>query len=186
MAIEDIIMARRTIHNYVPAEISKEIVANALAMALHAPNHKLTFPWSFVVCGPATRRALVGVSVDLSMAKGQDSPEKARRSAEEKMLHPATMVAFCLKKTPSDPAREREDYAALACAVQNFSLYLWEQGFGTKWSTGQVTRDPRSYQILGVDPSTHEICGFVWVGIADGEPMPRKRPKVEDVVRFLP
>ena len=62
--------------------------------------------------------------------------------------------------------RAREDYAAASCAIQNFMLSAYGYGFGTKWSTGTLTRLDSTYKIAEVNPDTHEIIGFIWVGEA--------------------
>ena len=37
-------------------------------------------------------------------------------------------------------------------------------GFGTKWSTGALTRLAEIYKILGIDESKETIVGLLWVG----------------------
>lgn len=53
------------------------------------------------------------------------------------------LAVTCVKS--ADPVREREDYAACCCAIQNLYLLLWQRGIGLKWNTGRLVREPRFY-----------------------------------------
>ena len=101
---------------------------------------------------------------------------------KEKRIHPSlVVVSQCRSK---DAHQSREDYAAVACAIQNFCLYLHSHGVGTKWSTGSLIRHPKAYEIMEINPQAEEIVGFLWCGYASKTPSVR-RPDVNDVVRTL-
>ncbi len=44
------------------------------------------------------------------------------------------------------------------------AAYLWKASIGTKWTTGDITRDPRFADILGIDFADERIVGLVWYG----------------------
>jgi nitroreductase len=109
------------------------------------------------------------------------------KKLEVKMIDPAELLVVC--QVRHDKAEvAREDYAAVACAVQNVMLSLWSEGLGSKWSTGGVTTDERTYRALGVDPAQQEIVGFLWAGQAArlDVPKPRRRRTLEEVLRSVP
>ena len=76
----------------------------------------------------------------------------------------------------------------VACAVQNAMLSFWSEGLGSKWSTGAVTTDERTYATLAIDSGTEEIVGFLWAGHAAREdlPKPRRRRSMEEILRSVP
>jgi nitroreductase len=146
----------------------------------------MTEPWRFVRVGPEGRGALVDISADLkggAAAMGGPALEKLRA----KMLNPAELLVVCCVRH-GDPDIAHEDYAAIACAVQNAMLSFWSEAVGSKWSTGAVTTDERTYKTLGVDPQKEEIVGFLWAGQAlrAGLPKPRRRQSLADVLRSVP
>src|SRR5690606_3257170 len=96
-----------------------------------------------------------GPSADASEANARQGKVTA------KLINSAALVAFCMKKA-ADPTQQREDYAAVACAIQNFAIALRQDGWDSKWSTGGLTRDARTYELLGVDQNALEIVGFVF------------------------
>jgi len=63
-----------------------------------------------------------------------------------------------------DPLREREDYAACSAALQNLMLFLWKAGVGCKWTTGDITRDSRFFEIIGIDEAAAFVVGLIWYG----------------------
>ena len=160
--------------------MDEAVIRRALTAALRAPNHKLTNPWRFTRVGPTCRQELTELGVALkaeqkSLSSAQVEKALAKWSAPYALIVVSTVL-------DDDPLRRREDFAAVACAIQNFSLSLWADGVGSKWSTAGVIRDPRCYELLGIDPAGEEILGLLWIGYADLVPDPPRRP-LEEVLR---
>ncbi len=181
---------RRTTQNYQPSEIPQDILLAALETALYAPNHRLTYPWRFVIVGRETRYQLKeqAKQAKLQTRSTPASPEeiaKLDQQLSEKLLYPAALVAFCCAQS-KDPVRQREDYATVACSIQNFSLALHAMGYGSKWGTGDLTTAATTYQLLGIEREQHEIIGFVWVGQSEGPIPSPKRPALQEVLQVLP
>ena len=180
MSLLDAIHGRRTIHAYTQAPVPGDVLDRALSAAHQAPCHKQTWPWRFHVVGPALRAQITELVVAF---KGEScgglSPE-AERAARAKVGNPGALVI--VTRIPHDDAfRAREDYAAVACAVQNAMLSLHTDGFGSKWGTGAVTRDPRVLQLLGLPEGSEVVEGFLWIGEPKVVPTV-SRPDVSDVV----
>lgn len=177
------ILTRRTAHVYDDRPVDEAIMKDAFRCATRAPNHKLTNPWRFVRVGPVTRERLVELAVTVKRERGPLSERQAAK-VREKVGSSAELVVVVQVLTADDFQR-REDYASCACAIQNMALALWSAGVSSKWATGAITRDPRTYSLLDVDPETHEIVGFVFVGYAREQPE-TPRMDVEEVVRRVP
>ena len=103
---------------------------------------------------------------------------------ERKFLNPGGLVVVT-QNVCEDDFKSREDYAATACAIQNFMLAAHALGYGTKWSTGAITRLPASYELFEVNPEESSVVGILWMGKPDQIPEV-VRPNVESVRRFLP
>ena len=182
MDLHEALLSRRTIHRYTDDPIPDGAVERALQAAIRAPNHKLTNPWRFTRVGPDTRAKLTELGIELKRAK-KDVDDDYEQFLREKYGNPAELVAVS-QMVDDDPFRRREDYAATACAIQNFCLSLWAEDIGSKWSTGSMTRDERTYRWLDIDADTEEIVAFVWVGIPADIPDPPRKP-LGDVVRSI-
>jgi nitroreductase len=96
---------------------------------------------------------------------------------------PGWLVVTCERS--DDALREREDYGACCAAVQNFLLYLWKLGIGSKWTTGPITRDDRLADIVGFDPEKAFVVGLVWFGYPKVTPQQSRKP-LDDVLETLP
>jgi nitroreductase len=176
-----IIRGRRTVHDFRPGEAPPEAtVLDAVEHATWAPNHYLSQPWRFRLLGPETREGICVLNAELARAKGGDkaADHKLRRWREI----PGWLLLSCVRS--EDPVREREDFAACCCAAQNLMLVLWEKGIGVKWTTGEVTRHARFFEIVGIDPTRETPVGLFWYGYAASVPETARRPVAEILTRL--
>jgi len=177
-AIEQIITDRRTVHNFKSEAVPpRELLLAGLEAARWAPNHHRTEPWHFYLPGPETREAICRLNAELvAVAKG-DTP--ATRKLERWRSMPGWLVITAARA--AEPVLEQENYAACCCLVQNLALYLWENGVGLKWSTGEVVRDPRFFELLGADPAAEQIVGLFWYGYPEDVPRMSRRPATDSI-----
>jgi len=170
-AAAELIENRRTIHEFQPEPAPRELVMRAIEAARWAPNHHLSEPWHFYLLGRRTAEAIADLNAEMvAAARGPEAGE-AKRARWRAM--PGWLAVTCDRS--DDEIRQREDYAACCCAVQNLSLYLWAAGVGTKWTTGAVTRSPEFYDLIWVDPECELLIGLFWYGYPTDIPRtPRK------------
>lgn len=182
MNLSEIIKSRRTIHNFQADKIPDvSIIKNAIESACWAPNHHLTEPWRFYLLGKETVADICELNKELlTESKGIEAAEK---KVKRWLSIPGWMIVTCLKS--DDELRYQEDYAACSCAIQNLMLILWQQGIGSKWSTGPITRDARFYDRVWVNQDLENIMGIVWYGYAAEVPQTARKP-LQQVLTELP
>jgi nitroreductase len=172
---------RRTISLYLHLPVPDRLVHEALESATWAPNHHVTEPWRFYLLGSETAQRCVDLVREITTKqKGEKAGDFKARSWSEK---PGWLVVTCQRS--DDELRQREDYGACCAAVQNFMLHLWKAGVGSKWTSGDITRDPRLLRILGIDEAQEFIVGLIWYGYAKITPEQSRRP-LRDVLTTLP
>ena len=181
MDTAELIRSRRTIHTFKPEEPPRELIRRAIDLARWAPNHRLTEPWRFYLLGRETADAIARLNAEI--ATREWGVETGQKKLRQWLAIPGWLVVTC--QNSDDPIRSREDYAACACAIQNFSLYLWSEGIGVKWTTGAVTRDPGFYDLIWVDPKVETVVGLVWYGYPAEIPE-TQRKAVEEILVELP
>jgi nitroreductase len=181
--LQALIVSRSTVHDFSSEPLPEGALDRAIAAGLTAPNHRMTEPWRFVRVGLNARERLAQVQARLK-DKGRAPSAESLARAREKMLASAELVVVCRVVHP-DAGIAREDYAAIACAVQNISLSLWAEGIGSKWSTGGVTTDGETYQTLGLNSGETEIVGFLWLGYAKPNSLAKKPPRRLTVSQVL-
>ncbi len=178
MDIEKLIKTRRTIHSYKSDKVPDEVLHTAIELAVMAPNHRLTFPWRFYRVGLNLKSKIADLQVETKNKKAPLS-EIAQNAVRKKYLEGGELLIVGIKKN-NDPEILKEDYAALACALQNMALYLWDKGYGTKWSTGKVLTHDLLFSSLEISRDKIELCGFFWIGVPADIPHEPKRPPVEE------
>jgi len=172
---------RRTIELFLQTPIPDELVRDAIETATWAPNHHVTEPWRFYVLGEETKARCLDLCRDIvSAKKGEKAADFKRESWSEK---PGWLVVSC--QHSDDELLQREDYAACSAAVQNFMLHLWKAGVGSKWTTGDITRDQRFLDIVGIDESRAFVVGLIWFGYPKLTPT-QSRQELTDLLSFLP
>jgi len=176
-----VLRGRRTVDQYIQTPVPDELVREALEVATWAPNHFMTEPWRFILPGKQTIERIVDLCADIVTAnKGAELGEHKRQSWSQK---PGWLVVTC--RHDEDKLREREDYAACCAAVQNYMLYLWKAGIGSKWTTGPITRDQRFFDIIDARIDDEFVVGMLWFGYPKITPS-QTRADVDDVLTRLP
>ena len=186
--VQDNILTRRTVYKFTDKEVPESVINQALIAASKAPCHKHTHPWKFYVLGSETRSKLIPVIKKLAELKsiklGSKDLKKDAERAIKKITQPPILIAITSKKDPEDKFREKEDYAATVCALHNMVLSFWDNDIGSQWSSGSITRDLDTYQILSINPKTEEIIGFLKAGYPEAIPNVKK-PSFEELTVYL-
>jgi nitroreductase len=187
MDFQQLVTTRRTVHNYTTEKVQDELVVEALRLSLWAPNHRLTFPWQYVSVGPAARARLADLAVELKSAKaakagGAEPMSDAKKHAiRETLVNPSHIILVGVKK--SEPHIQHEDYATLACGIQIATLFLWENGISTKWSTGGWAMHAKTYEICGIDSAQVQLEGALLIGKPQITPPAPERPTLDKFFR---
>ena len=171
---------RRTINVYLDRDVPRQLVLDAIEAAIWAPNHRMTEPWRFILMGKNVLARTVDLLREITaVKKGSEFADFKAKSWAEK---PGWLTVTCRRS--EDRLLEREDYAACSAAVQNFMLYLWQAGVGSKWTSGDITRDPRFLEILGRDPAAEFVVGLISFGYPQAIPLQSRTP-LSDVLSEL-
>ena len=166
MDLDDAIRARRTLKAFTPETVDADIVRELLALAVLAPNHHETEPWRFWVVGPST-------IAQLSEATG-----------DQKLLRSQTAIVVGVLRN-DDPSVAEEDYAAVACAIENLMLAARARGLASFWRTPGVLDRPAFARIVGI-PAEVRPMGFVHLG-HPAEPFPETPERhAEPYTEWLP
>ena len=179
-SIAEIIRQRRSINFFRPETPPRSLIFDALELARWAPNHHLTEPWRFYLLGQETARAIVELNAQLVAAK--DGMQAGEQKRQRWLGMPGWLVVTRMRC--EDALQTQEDYAACCCAIQNFMLYLWSAGIGTKWTTGPVTRTDKFYDLIWVDRNQEEVVGLIWYGYPEETPVTPRKPLSEVMIEL--
>lgn len=188
------ISARRTVRDFGPSSVPRDVIAQAVAAALTAPvphgSRHRNRPWVWVVLdSPAAKRSLLGAMAEAWVrdlrADGTSDPTISRRLARSDALlgaAPALVLPFLTMggadRYPDQRRRQAErDMFLLAtgAAVQNFMLALHAQGYGSAWVSSSLFCQPEAAQAVGMDPEWLAM-GIVAAGPAPSGEAPSRPP----------
>ena len=187
MEVLEAIRSRRTTFRFKPGPVPKEVLETIYGYGIWAPNHHLTEPWRFTVIGEETKLTLAKRYGEIQMAKAPDHVDDENRgklgeAGYQKLMSKPTIVAVsCLQE--GDEQQQREDYAAACCAMQNVQLAAWNEGVGMQWSTGPITMEQETYDLLGIDSEREYIIGFFYTGYPN-EVLSLDRKPLSEVLRW--
>ncbi len=153
------------------------------------PNHRLTEPWRFFLLqhGGETRATVARLYSELTYPENAQLPDEQRlrvAEANRQELLDAPLFVYIYSVPGDNEEVTRENYAAVACAVQNFQLAAYADGFAAGWSTGGATRHAELAKTLGADPSW-QLVGALFVGRPARIPRAQRKIQVEDCARWL-
>ncbi len=169
MDVQEAIRTRRTIKDFSASPIPDELLERVLGAGLWAQNHRLTQPWRFTILGPETHRRLADLAAE----------------GAGKILSKPRIVAVA-QHLATELAQRQEDYAAIACAIQNIQLAAWSEGLGMQWSTGRIAQLPETYDLLSIRHEEEQIAGLLFFGYPAKIPAAQARRPLAEVTRHLP
>ena len=187
MDVLEAITSRRSVFRFKPEPVPNDAIEHIFSYGCWAPNHHLTEPWRFTVIGTKTKEILAKRYREIQMAKAPDhvdvvSRKKLGDSGYAKFHSKPTIVAVsCLQD--GDETKKREDYAATCAAMQNVLLAAWSEGIGMQWSTGPITLEDATYELLGVEKEKEYIIGFFYTGYP-AEVLEGTRKELGEVLRY--
>ncbi len=188
----ELITSRRTCFKFLDkhkSPVAEAALTQCLEAAITAPNHKMTQPWRFWSL-ETEKQALFA---EIYAANRANKKHKAATNDFVDAYSKALAKFIALPKVilvgqslAKDMHTQKEDYAACACAIQNFQLMAWQQNIGMQWSTGPIINDESTYQLLEIDKNNIEIIGALYIGNIDDDCRPRNslnRKPLRDVLQ---
>ncbi len=175
-----LIKGRRTVHEFKPDPVARELVEEILEAAVWAPNHKLTQPWEFYVISGETKERLARLRGELKR-KGHPDPAseqaaKIYQFAYSGLATPPWAILVAQVLSPDDPVREQEDLLSMGAAVQNLMLAAHARGLGTFWGSGPLVNHPETFKLLEI-PEGRRGVGLIFLGYpAREEKVPERTP----------
>ena len=172
------IRTRRSVKTYDPRPIPREWIEELLDAARWAPNHHLTHPWRFnVFMGDGRERLVPARQAAVRWAaekKGEPVKDEELQFARDKCFSAPVLLIVSQVINP-DPIKDKEDYAAVWCAIENFLLAATARGLASYPSTGawvdQNTLGP------AIDlPENERPVACVFLGYSDTELVGKRFP----------
>lgn len=185
--ITALIKDRRTIYpeQFSTRRIHQEQIELLLNNAIWAPSHGLTQPWRFIVFQD---NALIDLAETLGNSylefipkEKQDDKKLAKMLTRPKLS--SAVIALVMHRESDTKISEKDDFAAVACAVQNMHLTATAQGIGAFWATPGILNAPTLRNFLAL--TEQDTCvGLFYLGYPDIEWPKGQRKPIEYVTTW--
>lgn len=185
MELAKIIQERRSIKQFEDREISPDLIAELLDVAVYAPNHRLTEPWRFIFFQGEGKVKLAETVRDMREMRETD-PSKQKGAGDKiynKLMSNPAFLMVIMKEDDNLSIRE-EDFAATSCLIQNFSLLAWEKGIGMTWHSYAWLQDPIVREAMGIQPGERAI-GNMHMGYPAVIPQVRERKSASSLLTIV-
>jgi len=125
MSVIEAITTRRSVPQFKPDPVPKELIQRLLDAAVWVPNHRMTEPWQFYVLGETTKRKFSEIRRDFRKQSlpNPDAPEV--KPALQKIVDDTVktpVVIIVTSRGHTDPELQEENYWATFGAVYAFML----------------------------------------------------------------
>lgn len=188
MTVEEAVRTRRSV-THLGGGLDREVVSEILKLALWAPNHHLTEPWTISVVLGAGRDRLADAWANEVQSQLSQEPHKTPDmmqkivDAERAKVYRAPCLIFVSVRPPTgNSVTDEEDYAATAALIQNILLLAHAKGLGAIWRTGKMLRSQAVKKFLGLAEQAR-IVGIVYLGNPTKPGL--ERPRNLNVIRWL-
>jgi len=181
-SILDVIRTRRSIGQFRPDPVPREVITELLEAAVWTPCHRLTEPWQFHVLGPESKRRFAEIRRDARRAvlPNPDAPEAQAALVKlyEDTVRTPVIVVFT-SAGHDDPELQEENYWSTFGAAYAVMLGAWSRGIGSYFRTGKAIVDaPPLRALLGL-PGDRRIIGVLYLGYPAAVPQKRRTPAAE-------
>jgi nitroreductase len=185
--ITAIIRDRRSIYpeQFSKRKIHREQIELLLNNAIWAPSHGLTQPWRFVVLQD---NALVQLSEVLGNAYLSETPKELQNDKKLiKLINrpklATAVIALIVDREKDTKISEADDFAAVACAVQNMHLTATAQGIGGFWSSTNMVKTQQFREFISL--TEQQVCiGLFYLGYPEIEWPKGQRKPIEYVTTW--
>jgi F420 biosynthesis protein FbiB-like protein len=196
LSFAELVRGRRSVRQYRPDPVPRELVERALEAARWAPSPHGRMPWRFVVLTRPEAKArlanAMGEEWTRQLSLDGDPPEiVARRLARshERVRETPVCIIPCLYLEDldvyPDPLRQEAERTmaiqSLGAAAQNLLLAAYDLGLDAGWLCAPLFCQETVRQALDL-PATLYPQAILTLGYAAQEPKRRDRLPLEDIV----
>ena len=175
-----------TAKNMNAGHIKESDLNDILACGIRVPDHGALNPWSLTVIKDNARyRIGKEILAPEYILSNPEATEEEINFEKNRFLRASALIAVLFKPVshPKIPSWEMELSTGAVCS--NILVAAQSLGYAAQWLTEWYSYNERMIKEVGGKPETDKIAGFIYIGNKEKEPVERRRPKAENVIKFL-
>ena len=175
-----------TAKTMISGHINESDLNDILACGIRVPDHGALNPWSLTVIKDKARyRIGKEILAPEYILKNPEATEEEIDFEKNRFLRASAVIAVLFKPVshPKIPSWEMELSTGAVCS--NILVAAQSLGYAAQWLTEWYSYNDRMIKVVGGNPETDKLAGFIYIGDKEKEPVERRRPKTENVINFL-
>ena len=175
-----------TAKNMLDGCVQDDDLNNILSCGIRVPDHGALNPWELIVIKD---KAKLRIGNDILAKEFKISNPEASADEvdyERNRFCRASVVIGVLFKPKSHPKIPKWEMELSAGAVCSHLLIAAQSlGYAAQWLTEWYSYNKIMIKEIGGDPKTDKIAGFIYIGDKVKQPIERRRPLKEKVIKFI-
>ena len=166
--------------------VADDDLNNILDCGIRVPDHGALTPWILTVIKDEARYRIGNKILAPEFKLNNPDASKEEIEYERNRFNRASVVIGVLSKPvshPKIPLWEMELSAGAVCA--NLLIAAQSLGYAAQWLTEWYSYNKIMIKEIGGDPKTDKIAGFIYIGDKVKQPIERRRPLKEKVIKFI-
>ena len=175
-----------TAKTMISGDIKKSDLNDILACGIRVPDHGALNLWSLtVISNKARSRIGEEILVPEYILNYPEATKEEINFERKRFLRASVVIAVLFKPVshPKIPFWEMELSTGAVCT--NILVAAQSLGYAAQWLTEWYSYNNKMIQAVGGNPETDKLAGFIYIGDKEKEPVERRRPKIEKVIKFL-
>jgi nitroreductase len=166
--------------------VTDDDLNNILTCGIRVPDHGALTPWILTVIKDEARYRIGNKILAPEFKLNNLDASKEEIEYERNRFIRASVVIGVLSKPvshPKIPLWEMELSAGAVCT--NLLIASQSLGYAAQWLTEWYSYNKIMIREIGGDPKTDKIAGFIYIGDKVKQPIERRRPLKEKVIKFI-
>ena len=175
-----------TAKTMISGHINESDLNDILACGIRVPDHGALNPWSLTIIKDKARyRIGKEILAPEYILKNSGATEEEIDFEKNRFLRASAVIAVLFKPVshPKIPSWEMELSTGAVCS--NILVAAQSLGYAAQWLTEWYSYNDRMIKVVGGNPETDKLAGFIYIGDKEKEPVERRRPKIENVINYL-
>ena len=175
-----------TAKNMTSGFVADNDLNDILSCGIRVPDHGALSPWLITVIKDKARNRIGNEILAREFeAINTKATEEEIDFERNRFLRASVIVGVLFKPVshPKIPLWEMELSAGAVCS--NILTAAQSLGYAAQWLTEWYSYNENMIKELGGNPQTDKIAGFIYIGNKDKDPIERRRPLKEKVIKFI-
>ena len=170
----------------ISGQINESDLNDILTCGIRVPDHGALNPWSLTVIKDKARyRIGKEILAPEYILNNPEATEEEIDFEKNRFLRASAVIAVLFKPVSHAKIPSWEMELSTGAVCSNILVAAQSLGYAAQWLTEWYSYNDRMIEVVGGKPKTDKLAGFIYIGDKEKEPVERRRPKTENVIKFL-